>query len=170
MCKINANAAECLHCEKPFDIQTTSRSRLYIRADDSTHYIHHFSQTIGDKTMPNSPKNNEEKMLMVLNAWKTLAPDKQFGGMTVAQYETQINKSLAPRTRLDELDGEIKQQQALRETEDETTMSKVNLIVNGVLADPTEGDDSALYEAMGYIRKSDRKSGLTRKRVEPAKQ
>ncbi len=120
--------------------------------------------------MPNSPKNNEEKMLMVLNAWKTLAPDKQFGGMTVAQYETQINKSLAPRTRLDELDGEIKQQQALRESEDETTMSKVNLIVNGVLADPTEGDDSALYEAMGYIRKSDRKSGLTRKRVEPAKQ
>jgi hypothetical protein len=103
-------------------------------------------------------------MLMVLTAWKTLAPDKSFGGMTAAQFEAQVNKSLAPRTRLEELDDEVKQQQALRESEDATTMSKINLIVNGVLADPTEGDDSALYEAMGYVRKSDRKSGLTRKK------
>ena len=36
-------------------------------------------------------------------------------------------------------------------------------------ADPTEGDDSALYKAMGYVRKSDRKSGLTRKKNEPQK-
>jgi len=35
-------------------------------------------------------------------------------------------------------------------------------VVNGVLADPTEGPDSSLYEAMGYTRKSERKSGLTR--------
>jgi hypothetical protein len=33
-----------------------------------------------------------------------------------------------------------------------------------VLSDPTEGPDSALYEAMGYTRKSERKSGLTRQR------
>jgi hypothetical protein len=41
---------------------------------------------------------------------------------------------------------------------------KVELVVNGVRADPTEGIDSALYEAMGYTRKSERKSGLTRKK------
>jgi hypothetical protein len=118
--------------------------------------------------MPNSPKINEEKMQQVLSAWKTLAPDKTFGGLTVAQFETQVNKSLAPRARLDELDDEIKQQQALRESEDTTTMGKVQLIVAGVLADPTEGADSALYEAMGYVRKSDRQSGLTRKKIAPA--
>jgi hypothetical protein len=39
-----------------------------------------------------------------------------------------------------------------------------------VLAAPSEGDDSALYEAMGYVRKSARKSGLTRKKNEPVKQ
>jgi hypothetical protein len=33
-----------------------------------------------------------------------------------------------------------------------------------VRADPTEGLNSALYEAMGYTRKSDRKSGLTTKK------
>jgi hypothetical protein len=38
-----------------------------------------------------------------------------------------------------------------------------------VVADPTEGANSALYEACGYIRKDNRKSGLTRKKVEPAR-
>jgi hypothetical protein len=32
-----------------------------------------------------------------------------------------------------------------------------------VLGDPAYGPDSALYEALGYVRKSERKSGLTRK-------
>jgi hypothetical protein len=119
--------------------------------------------------MPNSPKNTEEKMLKILTAWKTLAPDKTFGGMTAAQFETQVNKSLAPRRRLEELDDEITQQQALRDAEDEATQAKIQLIVNGVLADPTEGADWALYESMGYVRKSERTSGLTRKKIESVK-
>lgn len=119
--------------------------------------------------MPKSPKENEDKMIKVLNAWKTLAPEKSFGGMTVTQFEAQVKKSLAPRERLAQLDDEAKQQQALRESEDEVTTNKINLIVNGVLADPTEGDDSALYGSMGYIRKSERNSGLTRRRNAVAK-
>lgn len=119
--------------------------------------------------MPKNPKENEEKMLKVLTALKTLAPDKQYGGMTLAQYQAQVNKSLAPRTRLDALEDEKREQIALRDNEDDVTMGKIQLIVNGVLADPDEGEDSALYEAMGYIRKSARKSGLTRKKKDPAK-
>jgi len=114
--------------------------------------------------MPQSPKVNEEKMLRIQNAWKTLAPDKSFGGMTLAEFITQVNKSLAPRQRLIELEDEILQEQATRDEEDEATMNKIELIVAGVIADPTEGSDSALYEAMGYVRKSERKSGLTRKK------
>lgn len=119
--------------------------------------------------MPISPKNVEEKMMQVLNAWKTLAPAKSYGGMTVAQFEAQIKKSLAPRARLDQIEDEKREQIALRENEDEISMSKIQLVVNGVLADPDEGEDSALYEAMGYIRKSNRKSGLTRKKNESPK-
>jgi hypothetical protein len=37
------------------------------------------------------------------------------------------------------------------------------LVAAGVLAEPTEGDDSALYAAFGYTRKSDSKSGLHRR-------
>lgn len=117
--------------------------------------------------MATSPKENEEKMLKILNAWKTLAPTRTFGGFTAQQYETQVNKSLAPRTRLDQLEDEKKEQQALRESEDVVTMKDSQFIVNGVLADPEFGDDSALYEAFGYVRKSDKKSGLTRKKNTP---
>jgi hypothetical protein len=113
--------------------------------------------------MANSPYKNEEKMLKVLNAWRTLAPAKKFAGMTAAEFEAQIDKSLAPRQRLIAINDEVKQEIATRETEDATTMTNVEMIVAGVVADPTEGANSALYGAMGYIRKEDRKSGLTRK-------
>ena len=111
-----------------------------------------------------SPKQNEKKMMDVLIAWRTLAPEKMFGGMTLAQYEAQVNKSLAPRQRLLEIADEKIEQQALRESEDVITLKKVELVVAGIIADEEFGSDSALYEASGYVRKSERKSGLTRKK------
>ena len=118
--------------------------------------------------MANSPKSNEEKMVKVLQAWKTLAPDKTFAGKSLSDFETQVNKSLTPRLRLVELEDERLQEQAVRDAADEKTMNDILVIVAGVIADPTEGANSALYEAMGYVRKDSRKSGLTRKRFERA--
>jgi hypothetical protein len=40
----------------------------------------------------------------------------------------------------------------------------VRRIVNAVKGDPEEGEDGELYSAMGYVRRSDRSSGLTRRR------
>ena len=59
--------------------------------------------------------------------------------------------------------------QMKRDNEDVSTMKMCERIKNGVVADPDFGDDSALYEALGYIKKSNRKSGLTRKKNEPLK-
>lgn len=114
--------------------------------------------------MAKSPKNNEEKMHRVLNAWKTLAADKSFGGMKLADFEAQVENSMKPRRRLVEIKDEETEQTTLRDTEDEITLDKIELAVAGVVADPNFGSDSALYEAMGYVRKSERKSGLTRKK------
>jgi len=114
--------------------------------------------------MPNNPKANEEKMLQVLNGWKTIAPGKRYNDMTVEDFEAQVNKSLAPRQRLEQLADEELQEQANRDNEDAITMEMIQFIVNGVLADKTEGPNSALYESFGYVRKSERRSGLTRKK------
>ncbi|HEX8136226.1 MAG TPA: hypothetical protein VF544_01420 [Pyrinomonadaceae bacterium] len=103
-------------------------------------------------------------MERMLNAWETLAPDKSFGGMTLAQFQAAAAPARAARQRLDDLEDQRKQAITDRETADEAFFDKAQLVVNGVLADSSYGPDSALYEAMGYTRKSERKSGLTRKR------
>jgi hypothetical protein len=106
-------------------------------------------------------------MQRMLNAWETLAPNKTFGGMTLAQFQAAIQPARAAREQIDDLEDQLRQAMTNRDRADEDFLAKAQLVVAGVLADPTEGPDSALYEALGYTRKSDRKSGLTRKRNTP---
>ncbi|HJQ32647.1 MAG TPA: hypothetical protein VJ866_10725 [Pyrinomonadaceae bacterium] len=116
--------------------------------------------------MPTSPKTIEEKIERMLNAWGTLAPQKSFGGMTLAQFEAAVAPSLEARRRIEQLDDQRVQAVSAREDADEISNARVQLVVNGVRADPTEGPDSALYKAFGYTPDSERKSGLHRKRTD----
>ncbi len=114
--------------------------------------------------MAGSPKDMELKLQRMLNGWETLAPDKTFGGMTLQQFKTAAQPAQAARQRLEELDDQRQQAIAQREAADDTLQTRMRQVIAGVLADPAEGPDSALYESMGYTRTSERKSGLTRKR------
>jgi len=122
--------------------------------------------------MARTPKENQKKYKAFLQALRTLAPDKAFGRITLAEFEAQVAKSEAPRDNIERLDDEKKQSEALMGTEDKITMKMCEKIKNGVIDDEDFGDDSALYEALGYIRKSERKSGLTRgkKKGDPPKE
>ena len=113
--------------------------------------------------MPNSPKNTAEKIERMINAWRTLAPNKSFGGMTLAQFEATAEPSRAARRKIEELDAQRADAVVERENADDDFEAKAKFVVAGVLADPTEGPDSALYAAFGYTRTSEHKSGLTRK-------
>jgi hypothetical protein len=115
--------------------------------------------------MPISPKNTEEKIDKMLNSWRTLAPEKSFGGMTLTQFEAVAAPSLEARRRLADLENQRNQAVAERERADEAFHAKAQLVVAGVQADPTEGPDSALYAGFGYTRKSEYKSGLHRNRT-----
>ena len=99
----------------------------------------------------------------MLNAWRTLAPDKTFGGMTLAQYEALVTRSRTARQHIEDLDDQRAQVVTERDAADDAVTDKSKLVVAGVLADPDFGPDSALYEAFGYTRESEYKSGLTRK-------
>ena len=113
--------------------------------------------------MPNSPKTMAEKIEKMINAWRTLAPDKSFGGMTLAQFEAAAEPSRAARRKLEEIDAQRADIVIERDTADEDFDTKAKFVIAGVRADPTEGPDSALYASFGYTRDSERKSGLTRK-------
>lgn len=110
-----------------------------------------------------TPKANQERMQRIINAWETLAPAKSFGGMTLAQFKTSAQPAIDAREQIDDLEDQLTGAISAREAADGAFAAKAQQAVNGVLADPTEGPDSALYEAMGYTRKSERRSGLTRK-------
>ena len=116
-----------------------------------------------------SPKDKELKMQQMLTAWQTLASSKSFGGMTLAQFQAIAAPAAAARQTIADLEDQLAQAKNARDDADAVFAEKVQLVVAGVQADPTEGPDSSLYEAMGYTRKSERKSGLTRKgRTPPA--
>ncbi|HEY0173867.1 MAG TPA: hypothetical protein VGB98_22825 [Pyrinomonadaceae bacterium] len=117
--------------------------------------------------MPNA-KKTEEKIERMLNAWRTLAPDKTFAGMTLAQFEATTAPSTAARRKIDALEAQLAEAYAERDRADEGVEVKSKQVVAGVLADPTEGDDSALYGAFGYTRASEQKTGLTRRKRDPS--
>jgi hypothetical protein len=56
---------------------------------------------------------------------------------------------------------------AARSDADLAANEVLDLVVNSVRGTPGFGQDSALYRALGYVRKSERKSGLTRKLAKP---
>jgi hypothetical protein len=114
--------------------------------------------------MADTPKEKEVKYNRYKVALDTLAPDKTFGGVTPEDFKEATQNSDLPRQRIRQLLEQIKQEEANLAAADEITMKMCDMIKKGVIADPEFGDDSALYEALGYVRKSERKSGLTRKR------
>jgi hypothetical protein len=117
--------------------------------------------------MANNPKATAQKIERMLNGWETITPSKSFGGMTLQQFQAAIKPSLDARQQIDDLEDQLTQAIVARDSADDVSLAKAQQVVNGVLADPTEGPDSALYQAFGYTRKSERKSGLTRKRTPP---
>lgn len=111
----------------------------------------------------NAPKKIEDAIKSVIAAWDNLTPAKSFGAMTLEQFKARVKPSLDARgelatarnTRINALTG--------RMLSDEESQKAILLVVNAIKGDPSEGEDSALYEACGYVPKSKRKSGLSRK-------
>lgn len=110
------------------------------------------------------PKTTLEKLNSVISGWETLAPNKSFGGMTLAQFKAAVKPSFDAREELRVLESQVQSKQIERDDNDEESLRLVQRVVNGVIGDPEEGPDSDLYGSFGYTRKSERKTGLTRKK------
>jgi hypothetical protein len=113
--------------------------------------------------MATAPKTIAEDTQKIIDAWSELAPTATFAGMTLAQFKIKVQPSFDTRTKIGTLEIDLKAQQDLRDQVDVPTEVANDQVVKAVVADVNYGDDSALYERMGYVRKSVRASGLTRK-------
>lgn len=107
-----------------------------------------------------------EKLDRAVRAWETLAPDKSYGGMTLPEFKAKVQESLDARQALRAAVDRLMVAQNARTNTDAQTLQALLLVVNAIKGDPDHGDDSSLYEACGYIRKSERKSGLRRVKQE----
>jgi len=113
--------------------------------------------------MPSNPQSIAADTNTIINAWTTLAPAASFGGMTLAQYKAKVQPSFDARTQLDAIEAQKTAALDTRDDADDVTSNTNQMVIKGVVGDPNFGDDSNLYEAMGYVRKSERASGLTKK-------
>jgi len=112
--------------------------------------------------MPNSPKQTADFIDDITAAWEEAASSAQFGGMTLAQFKTKVKPSLDYRAEVATLEGQLIVARKNRDNADEPSNETCFTVVSGVKSHPDHGENSALYKAMGYIPKNERKSGLVR--------
>lgn len=97
------------------------------------------------------------------------APTKEFGGIKQAELHQKIAAADAIEQDIAELLAQVELKKAQRDNAYADLNNDLQLVVNGVRGDKDFGEDSALYGTMGYVRKSERASGLTRKTKTPVK-
>ena len=113
--------------------------------------------------MPLSPQVIEEKVRRVTAAWESLRPQKSFAGLTLEQFKAKVKPSADARAAVANCENQLRAAINARDDADQASNATVLLVVNAVKGDPDEGEDSELYEAMGYVRKSQRQTGRRRK-------
>ena len=117
--------------------------------------------------MPPPPLSTQERVTNFLRAWETLRPTKVFSGFTLQQAKNKLNRSLDTRETVANLEKQLASALTARTLADTENLAFIKMIVNAVKGDPDEGEDGDLYEAMGYVRHSARRSGLRRGKNAP---
>ena len=112
--------------------------------------------------MSNSPKETADFIDDITAAWAEVASSAQFGGMTLAQFKAKVKPSLDYRTEIATLENQLTVARKNRDNADDPSNDACLAVVNGVRSHPDYGENSALYKAMGYVPKNERKSGLVR--------
>jgi len=105
----------------------------------------------------------------LIDAWTEHAPDATFSGKTLAQFKAAVKPSLDARATVADLDQQLGGARVARDNADVPSVALAQQIVNSIKGDPNYGENSPLYAGLGYVRKDDRASGLTRKTTEETK-
>ena len=113
--------------------------------------------------MSDRSKEYGEKIALVIKAWEDLRKTKSFAGMTLDEFKAKVKPSLDARDAIGTLENQLIAAADDRDDADIVSMKQVALVVAAVKGDITEGEDSDLSEAMGYVRKSERATGKTNK-------
>jgi hypothetical protein len=114
-------------------------------------------------------KGTLNRIAEITQAWESHAPSESFSGLTLEQFKEGIKPSLDVRAAITECATRSLGLKAQRAVDDAASLALIQRMINGVKGDPKHGEDGRLYAAMGFVRKSERSSGLTRRRSKEVK-
>ncbi|MGC2235268.1 MAG: hypothetical protein WA584_03855 [Pyrinomonadaceae bacterium] len=110
------------------------------------------------------PKKALEQLEMTEAAWEMHAAETTFYGTTFAQYKAKVQLSRDARDTVANLEIQLAAAKNQRNNIDKENLALERNVAKAIAGNEKYGDDSDLYEGTGRVRKSERKSGLTRKK------
>jgi hypothetical protein len=102
------------------------------------------------------------KRAQFLSSWAEYAQGKSFAGMTLAEFEVKSKEPLDVRKDLGDARTKVSGLLLKREKADDTLNEDLLLIAHAIRADKDLGEDCPLYRSLGFVPKSERKSGRRR--------
>ncbi|MEY4243479.1 MAG: hypothetical protein RLZZ245_1064 [Verrucomicrobiota bacterium] len=118
--------------------------------------------------MAKSYKVTVDRIKSFRDAWRNLAPADMFAGMTYTEFEVATEPALTLRDEILVLEQALFHKKTEKLIVEASANELLDFVVNSVRGTRRFGHDSILYRAFGYIRKSQQKSGLTRKATKSA--
>ncbi len=118
--------------------------------------------------MSDNPNKIKQNLTDSIDSWRSLRPLKKFLGLTVGEFEAELKPCFDARDDIADLEKKLIGARTRRDEADVEGQALVTRLVNAIKADENEGENSELLEAMGYVIKSKRKSGLHRTAEQPA--
>ncbi len=97
-------------------------------------------------------------------SWETHAAADEFYGIALADYKAAVQLSRDARATVASLEQQLTAARNNVRDTDKTNLAMEKKIAKAIAGDERYGEDSALYEGTGRVRKSERKTGLTRKK------
>ena len=102
------------------------------------------------------------KRAQFLSSWAEYAQDKSFAGMTLAEFEATSQEPFDVRKDLADARTKAKGLILERDKADETINEDFVLIAHAIRADKAFGEDCPFYRSLGFVPKSERKTGRRR--------
>jgi len=102
------------------------------------------------------------KRAQFLSSWEEYAQDKSFAGMTLTEFETKSETPFAVRKELAATRTKANGLILKRDKADDSLNEDLILIAHAIRADKDFGEDCPLYRSLGFVPKSERKSGRRR--------
>jgi hypothetical protein len=107
-----------------------------------------------------------QRRAQFLSSWQEFAPEMTFTGLTLAQFEEESKIPLDVRKEMADLKTKLKGLKLKRDKADDALSKVFILIAHGIRGNAAYGEDCQFYRSLGFVPKSERKTGTIRKKKE----